>query len=54
VSAAGDRAAIAHDDTVEVYELPNSRLLRVIRRGAAANARDSRERPAHIPADRPA
>jgi WD40 repeat protein len=38
VSAAGDRAAIARGDTVEVYELPKSRLIRVIRHGAAVNA----------------
>jgi WD40 repeat protein len=38
VSAAGDRAAIARGDTVEVYELPTSRLVQVIRHGAAVNA----------------
>ena len=38
VSAAGDRAAIARGHTVEVYELPNSRLVRVIMHSAAVNA----------------
>ncbi len=38
VSAIGDRAAIARGDTVEVYELPSSRLLRVIRHSAVVNA----------------
>jgi WD40 repeat protein/serine/threonine protein kinase len=38
VSTAGDRAAIARGDTVEVYELPSRRLVRVIRHGAAVNA----------------
>jgi WD40 repeat protein/serine/threonine protein kinase len=37
VSAAGDRAAIARSDTVEVYELPGGRLLRTITQGAAVN-----------------
>ncbi len=38
VSAAGDRAAIARGNTVEVYELTNSQLVRVIRHSAAVNA----------------
>jgi WD40 repeat protein/serine/threonine protein kinase len=38
VSAAGDRAAIARANTVEVYELPGGRLLRTIAHGAAVNA----------------
>jgi WD40 repeat protein/serine/threonine protein kinase len=38
VSAAGDRAAIARGNTVEVYELPGGRLLRTIAHGAAVNA----------------
>jgi WD40 repeat protein len=38
VSATGDRAAIARGDTVEVYELPSSRLVRVIRHHAAVGA----------------
>jgi WD40 repeat protein len=38
VSAAGDRAAIARGDTVEVYELPSSRLVRMIKHSAAVNA----------------
>jgi WD40 repeat protein/serine/threonine protein kinase len=38
VNAAGDRAAIARGHTVEVYELPSSRLLRVVRHGAAVSA----------------
>ena len=38
VSAAGDRAAIARGATVEVYELPSARLLRVIRHSATVNA----------------
>jgi WD40 repeat protein len=38
VDADGDRAAIARGHTVEVYELPSCRLLRVIRHGAAVNA----------------
>jgi WD40 repeat protein len=38
VSAAGDRAAIARGNTVEVYELPGDRLLRTIAHGAPVNA----------------
>jgi WD40 repeat protein len=38
VSAAGDRAAIAHGSTVEVYELPGGRLLHTIAHGAPVNA----------------
>jgi WD40 repeat protein len=38
VSAAGDRAAIARANTVEVYELPGGRLLRTIAHSAAVNA----------------
>lgn len=38
VSAEGDRAAIARGNTVELYELPGSRLLRTIAHGAAVNA----------------
>ena len=38
VSAAGDRAAIARGNTVEVYELPGGRLLRTIAHGAPVNA----------------
>jgi WD40 repeat protein len=38
VSVIGDRAAIARGDTVEVYELPSSRLVRVIRHPAAVDA----------------
>jgi WD40 repeat protein len=38
VSAAGDRAAIARGNTVEVYELPGGRLLRTITHGAPVNA----------------
>jgi WD40 repeat protein/serine/threonine protein kinase len=38
VSAAGDRAAIARGNTVEIYELPGGRLLHTIRHGAAVNA----------------
>jgi eukaryotic-like serine/threonine-protein kinase len=37
LSAAGDRAAIARGNTVEVYELPGGRLLRKIIHGAAVN-----------------
>jgi len=37
LSAAGDRAAIARGNTVEVYELPGGRLLRTITHGAAIN-----------------
>jgi WD40 repeat protein len=38
VSLTADRAAIARGDTVEVYELPSSRLVRVIRHHAAVDA----------------
>jgi WD40 repeat protein len=38
VSGAGDRAAIARGNTVEVYELPGDRLLRTIAHGAPVNA----------------
>jgi WD40 repeat protein/serine/threonine protein kinase len=38
VSAAGNRAAIARANTVEVYELPGGRLLHTIAHGAAVNA----------------
>jgi WD40 repeat protein len=38
VSAAGDRAAIARGNTVEVYELPGARLLHTITHGAPVNA----------------
>jgi WD40 repeat protein len=38
VSGAGDRAAIARDNTVEVYELPGGRLLRTIAHSAPVNA----------------
>jgi WD40 repeat protein/serine/threonine protein kinase len=38
VSLAGDRAAIARGNNVEVYELPAARLLRTIRHGAPVNA----------------
>jgi WD40 repeat protein len=38
VSEAGDRAAIARGNTVEVYELPGGRLLRTITHGAPVNA----------------
>jgi WD40 repeat protein/serine/threonine protein kinase len=37
VSPAGDRAAIARGNTVEVYELPGGRLLRTIVHGALVN-----------------
>jgi WD40 repeat protein len=37
VSAAGDRAAIARGNTVELYELPGGRLLRAIPHRAAVN-----------------
>jgi WD40 repeat protein/serine/threonine protein kinase len=37
VSPAGDRAAIARSNAVEVYELPGGRLLRTIAHGAAVN-----------------
>ncbi|HMG24366.1 MAG TPA: hypothetical protein VK607_23685, partial [Kofleriaceae bacterium] len=37
VSAAGDRAAIARGNHVEVYELPEARLLRTIVHGAPVN-----------------
>jgi serine/threonine protein kinase/WD40 repeat protein len=38
VSGAGDRAAIARGNTVEVYELPGGRLLRTIAHSAPVNA----------------
>ncbi|HEX8112594.1 MAG TPA: WD40 repeat domain-containing protein [Kofleriaceae bacterium] len=38
VSLAGDRAAIARGNNVEVYELPAARLLSTIRHGAPVNA----------------
>jgi eukaryotic-like serine/threonine-protein kinase len=38
VSAAGDRAAIARGNAVEVYELPGGRRLRTIAHGAAVSA----------------
>lgn len=38
VSAAGDRAAIARGNDVEVYELPTARLLRTIKHGAPVDA----------------
>jgi WD40 repeat protein/serine/threonine protein kinase len=38
VSAAGDRAAIARGNTVEIYGVPGGRLLRTIAHGAAVNA----------------
>jgi WD40 repeat protein/serine/threonine protein kinase len=38
VSAAGDRAAIARGNVVEVYELPGRRLLRTITHGAPVTA----------------
>lgn len=38
MSRAGDRAAIAHGNTVEVYDLPGGRLLRTIAHGAPVNA----------------
>jgi WD40 repeat protein/serine/threonine protein kinase len=38
VSSAGDRAAIARGNTVEIYELPGGQLLRTIRHPAAVNA----------------
>jgi WD40 repeat protein len=38
VSAAGDRAAIAHGNALEVYELPGGRLLRTIAHGTAVTA----------------
>jgi WD40 repeat protein/serine/threonine protein kinase len=38
VSLAGDRAAIARGNTVELYELPGGRLLRTIEHAAAVNA----------------
>ncbi len=37
VSPAGDRAAIARNNTVEVYELPGGRLLRTITHGASVS-----------------
>ena len=38
VSGAGDRAAIARGNTVEIYELPSGRLSRTIAHSAAVNA----------------
>jgi WD40 repeat protein/serine/threonine protein kinase len=38
VSSAGDRAAIARGNTLEIYELPGGQLLRTIRHPAAVNA----------------
>jgi WD40 repeat protein/serine/threonine protein kinase len=38
VSAAGDRAAIARGNTVEIYELPGRQLLRTISHAEAVNA----------------
>jgi WD40 repeat protein/serine/threonine protein kinase len=38
VSARGDRAAIARENSVEVYELPGGRLLRTISHSAAVSA----------------
>ena len=38
VSGAGDRAAVARGNTVEVYELPGGRLMRTIAHGASVNA----------------
>ncbi len=38
VSSAGDRAAIARGDTVEIYELPGGQQLRTVRHTAAVNA----------------
>src|SRR5262249_2005377 len=38
VSEAGDRAAIARGNTVEVYELPGGQLLRTVTHRAAVNA----------------
>jgi WD40 repeat protein len=38
VSAAGDRAAVAHDRTVVIYQLPGGQPLRTIGHGAAVNA----------------
>jgi WD40 repeat protein/serine/threonine protein kinase len=38
VSGAGDRAAIARGNAVEVYELPGGRLLRTVTHNAAINA----------------
>ncbi|HEX4417536.1 MAG TPA: protein kinase, partial [Kofleriaceae bacterium] len=37
VSAAGDRAAIARNHAVEIYEVPSSRLIQVIRHDAGVN-----------------
>jgi WD40 repeat protein len=37
VSAIGDRAAIAHGNAVEIYEVPGGRLLRAIHHPAAVN-----------------
>ncbi len=38
ISAAGDRAAIARGNTVEIYELPAGKLLGTVEHGAAVNA----------------
>jgi WD40 repeat protein/serine/threonine protein kinase len=38
VSSAGDRAAIARGNALEIYELPGGRLLRSITHGASVNA----------------
>jgi WD40 repeat protein len=38
VSSAGDMAAIARGDAVELYELPGGRLLRTVHHGAAVSA----------------
>src|SRR5262249_31200504 len=38
VSAAGDRAAIARGNTVEIYALPGAHLIRTITHGAPVNA----------------
>src|SRR5262249_20893804 len=38
VSDAGDRAAIAHANAVQVYELPGGRLLRTITHGAPVSS----------------
>jgi WD40 repeat protein/serine/threonine protein kinase len=47
VSAAGDRAAIARNHAVEIYEVPSGRLLQVVRHDAGVNvvafARDGRD-----------
>jgi WD40 repeat protein len=38
VSADGQRAAIAHDDIIEIYDVPGGRLLRSLRHNAAVSA----------------